>query len=217
MDFRYVPGKEYDEVRVFMRSKNQETKFTSTPKLSPAMAHQSSRMLTSTPSTHEVRATPTTSCTIKSTPPSNVAAVNTLATSQTITRSIVAPPLPSPIVALLAKIPQSSATPSTSATCNQTPAITNQPRIATATTPTTSSLSDRIPTVNQPHPLPQRPFCSPKQCMLTKKNALPTQLRSVKTVTPFKPVVGEQPTGIVQPNKRQSSDDETSSSSESDQ
>ena len=184
------------------------------------MTLQSSRMLASTSSTHEVRATPyphpasSTSCTIKSTPPSTQDAVNTHTTCQTVTRSIVPPPLPSTIVALLGQIPQSSTSPPASATCNQTPAITNQPRIAT--TPPTSSVCNQTPAINQPHPLPQRPFCSPKQCMLTKKNALPTQLRSVKTVTPFKPV-GEQPTGVVQPNVRQSSDDDSSSSSESDE
>ena len=230
MDFTYVPGIECDEVRVFMRSEKTKPKPPSTTESSPALTLQSSMMLSSA-STLAVRPTqyPHPSRSIKSTPPS--------------TKDNIVPPLPSNVLAILGQIttntrallPQS--TPPTPTVCNQTPATTNQqittsPSMSAACNQTLANTNNqpqiaaalkRSPERNNLHQStstpPQRPFCSPKQCMLTKKNVLPTQLKTVKNVTPFKPV-GEQAAGVGTPYKededvRQSSDS-SSSDSESD-
>ena len=100
--------------------------------------------------------------------------------------------------------------------CNQTLANTNN-RAQTAAglkrSPETNNLHKSTSTTLQ------RPFCSPKQCMLSKKNTLPTQLKTVQNVSPFKPVE-EQPAEVVTPYKKdedvRQSSDSSSSDSESD-
>ena len=231
MDFTYIPGIECDEVRVFMRSSEKtKSKPPSTKESSPALTLQSSTML-SAPSTLGVRpiqhSHPSNS--IKSTSPST--GVN------------IVPPLPSNVAVILSQIttntrallPQS--TPPTPAVCNHPPTNTNQQFATTSFISTvcnqtlantnnraqTAAGLKRSPETNNLHKSTsttlQRPFCSPKQCMLSKKNTLPTQLKTVQNVSPFKPVE-EQPAGVVTPYKKdedvRQSSDSSSSDSESD-
>ena len=231
MDFTYIPGIECDEVRVFMRSSEKtKSKPPSTKELSPALTLQSSTVL-SAPSTLGVRPIQHShpSHSIKSTSPS--------------TGDNIVPPLPSNVAAILSQIttntrallPQS--TPPTSAVCNHPPTNTNQqfattPFISTVCNQTLANTNNRAqtaaglkrsPETNNLHKSTstalQRPFCSPKQCMLSKKNTLPTQLKTVQNVSPFKPVE-EQPAGVVTPYKKdedvRQSSDSSSSDSESD-
>ena len=231
MDFTYIPGIECDEVRVFMRSSEKtKSKPPSTKESSPALTLQSSTML-SAPSTLGVRpiqhSHPSNS--IKSTSPST--GVN------------IVPPLPSNVAVILSQIttntrallPQS--TPPTPAVCNHPPTNTNQQFATTSFISTvcnqtlantnnraqTAAGLKRSPETNNLHKSTsttlQRPFCSPKQCMLSKKNTLPTQLKTVQNVSPFKPVE-EQPAEVVTPYKKdedvRQSSDSSSSDSESD-
>ena len=151
-----------------MRSGNPKTKPTSTTESSPAMTLPSSKMLSST-STLAVRPT-------QYPHPASCA-------SRTIkTKNIVSTTALPSIIALHDQITENTrasfsptTTPPTSTDCNQTPAITIHPQIAT--TPPTSTVCNQTPVItnSQPHhlqstnTLPQRPFCSPKQCILTKK------------------------------------------------
>ena len=225
MDFTYIPGIECDEVRVFMRSSEKtKSKPPSTKESSPALTLQSSTML-SAPSTLGVRpiqhSHPSNS--IKSTSPST--GVN------------IVPPLPSNVAVILSQIttntrallPQS--TPPTPAVCNHPPTNTNQQFattsfISTVCNQTLANTNNRAQTAAGLKRSPettsttlQRPFCSPKQCMLSKKNTLPTQLKTVQNVSPFKPVE-EQPAEVVTPYKKdedvRQSSDSSSSDSESD-